>query len=169
VITIRPATPADAPIIHAIIQAAFAEYIGTIPVPPGALAETLPEVEAAVAAGCVFVAWDGAQAVGTARYDVEPDCLYVGRVAVLPGHRGRRVGAALMVHLEELAPSLGRTVLRLGTRQSMPGNLAFYSRLGYRITATEPHSRGPDVVVWFEKAVEKAPPAAGGHASGEKV
>lgn len=167
-ITIRPATPADASIIHAIIQAAFAEYIGAIPVPPAALDETLAECAADVAVGGVFVAWDGDQAVGTARYHLEPDCLYIGRVAVLPSHRGRSVGAALMTHIEALAPHLGRTILRLETRQSMPSNLAFYQRLGYRITATEPHARGPDVVLCFEKDLG-APPTQDGQTSGEKV
>jgi ribosomal protein S18 acetylase RimI-like enzyme len=92
---------------------------------------------------------------------VEADCLYVGRVAVLPSHRGRQVGAALMAHIEALAPSLGRTVLRLGTRESMPSNLAFYQRLGYRIASMEPHTRGADVVVWFEKDLGASPSQAG--------
>ena len=37
------------------------------------------------------------------------------------------------------------------TRLSMPGNVTFYERLGYRVTGTEPHKKGPDIIVWFEK------------------
>ncbi len=98
-----------------------------------------------------MLAYDGAQAVGSVRYEVRPDCLYVGRLAVLPSHRGRGVGAALMQFAESLAPGFERSKVYLGTRASMPGNIAFYERLGYRIVKREPHPRGPDINVWFEK------------------
>lgn len=151
---IRYATAEDASLLHDIIQAAFAEYRGVIAVPPGALAETLEEAEQAISQGAVLLACDGEEAVGTVRYEVRPDYLYVGRLAVLPSHRGRGVGAALMAYVEGLAPRVGRTRLHLGTRLSMPGNIAFYERLGYRIVRTEPHPRGPDTNVWFEKELK---------------
>jgi ribosomal protein S18 acetylase RimI-like enzyme len=99
------------------------------------------------------VALEGAEAVGTVRYEVKPDLLYVGRLAVLPAYRGRGVGAALMSYIERLAPSLGRTRIQLATRESIPGNIAFYERIGYHITEKVQHPRGPDIVVWFEKEV----------------
>ena len=148
---IRYATPEDAAVVHHIIQAAFAEYDGVIPVPPGALAETLEEAARAIGEGTSLLAYDGEQAVGTVRYEVRPDYVYVGRLAVLPSHRGRGVGAALMAYVEGLAPTLSRNKVHLGTRLSMPSNLAFYERLGYRIVYTEPHPRGNDTNVWFEK------------------
>ncbi len=147
---IRYANPEDATLLHNIIKAAFAEYDGVLEVPPGALSETLEEVERDIARGAALLAYDGEQAVGTVRYEVRPDYLYVGRLAVLPSHRGRKVGAALMAYVENLAPALGRTTIHLGTRLSMPGNIAFYERLGYRIVSSEPHPRGNDTNVWFE-------------------
>ncbi|MDQ3706245.1 MAG: GNAT family N-acetyltransferase [Chloroflexota bacterium] len=151
---IRYANPADAALLHNIIRAAFAEYDGVLAVPPGALGETLQEVEQAIARGTALLAYDGGHAVGTVRYEVRPGYLYVGRLAVLPSHRGRGVGAALMSYVERLAPGLGRTTIHLGTRLSMPGNLAFYERLGYRVDSTEPHPRGNDTNVWFEKELK---------------
>ena len=151
---IRCANPEDAALLHNIIRAAFAEYDGVLAVPPGALTETLQEVERAIARGTALLAYDAEQAVGTVRYEVRPSYLYVGRLAVLPSHRGRRVGAALMAYVERLAPELGRTTIHLGTRLSMPGNLAFYERLGYRIVSREPHPRGNDTNVWFEKELK---------------
>jgi ribosomal protein S18 acetylase RimI-like enzyme len=137
--------------LHAIIQAAFAEYDGVMAVPPGALSETLEQAAEAIAKGTALLAYDGEQVVGTVRYEVRADHIYVGRLAVLPSHRGRKVGAALMACVESLANELGRPKVHLWTRLSMPSNLAFYERLGYRIVNTEPHPRGDDTNVWFEK------------------
>lgn len=156
IVQIRCATIEDAPLIHDIIQAAFAEYDGVIAVPPGALAETVEQAAQAIGEGTALLAYAGEEAVGTVRYEVRPDYIYVGRLAVVPTHRRRRVGAALMAHVESLAPALGRSKVHLWTRLSMPSNLAFYERLGYRIVHTEPHSRGNDTNVWFEK--ELGPP-----------
>jgi ribosomal protein S18 acetylase RimI-like enzyme len=148
---VKAARPGEASLVYDIIQTAFAEYIGAIPVPPGAMNETLPEVEQAISEGCVLLAWHDTEAVGTARYQLHPEYLYVGRVAVLPTHRRRGIGKALMAYIEQMAPALGRTRIRLGTRQSMPTNLAFYEQLGYKVVGTEPHSKGPDTNVWLEK------------------
>ncbi len=150
---IRPATPDDAAVLHEIVQSAFAEYDGVLVVRPRALGDTPEEAKRAIAEGGVLLAWDSDQAVGSVRYEIQPDCLYVGRLAVLPSHRRRGVGIALMKYVENLAPKMGRSRVALWTRQSMPSNLAFYSRLGYRVEKTEPNSRGPDTNVWFVKDI----------------
>jgi ribosomal protein S18 acetylase RimI-like enzyme len=148
---IRYATEEDAGAVFALIQEAFAEYTGTIPVPPGALGDTLEETRRALGDGQTLLALDGGKVAGTARYELRDGYLYVGRVAVHPAFRRRGVGVELMRYIEKIAPGLGRTRLRLGTRQSMPGNIAFYEGLGYRIVEREQHPRGPDINVWFEK------------------
>jgi ribosomal protein S18 acetylase RimI-like enzyme len=163
----KRATEEDAPAVHALIHLAFGEYLGTIPVPPGALSDTLETTIEAVRKGTTILLLDGdldlvdgkiivpdthtAQLVGTARYEARPDYLYIGRVAVHPDHRRRGIGASLIRHIEGLAPPLGYTKLHLETRGSMPGNLAFYEGLGYTVTAREPSPRGPDTRVSFEK------------------
>ena len=150
---IRPATRADALTVVQVVLSAFAEYDGALQVRPSALSDTVEQAEHAIEQGGVLLAWDGGQAVGTVRYDLREDCLYVGRLAVAPSHRRRGVGAALMRYIEELAPTLGRNRIELATRQSMPGNLAFYGRLGYHVARTEPNKRGPDTNVWFAKEI----------------
>lgn len=163
----KQATEEDALAIHALIQLAFGEYRDSIPVPPGALNDTLEATTDAVRKGTTIMLLDGelewtdgnitypntqnVQLVGTARYEARPDYLYVGRVAVHPDHRRRGIGASLMRHIEGLAPSLGYTRLHLETRASMPGNIAFYEGLGYTIVNRMPNSRGPDINVSFEK------------------
>lgn len=154
---IRPAKNEEAPLIYQIIQAAFAEYAGKIPVPPEAIQETLAEIEAAIKTGNVILALDEVTPIGTVRYHLYPDYLHIGRLAVLPSYRGCGVGVALIKYLEELAPSLGRTVLRLSTRQSMSNNLVFYVRLGYSVTKIEPYPKGPDVNVFFAKDLSHPP------------
>lgn len=150
---IRPATRDDAARLVQIVQSAFVEYDGVLAVRPMALSETLEEAERAIEDGGVLLALDGDKAVGTVRYELRSDCLYLGRLAVLPSHRRRGVGAALMNYIESLAPTAGYSRIELCTRQSMPGNLAFYSRLGYHIDRTEPNKRGPDTNVWFAKEI----------------
>jgi ribosomal protein S18 acetylase RimI-like enzyme len=150
-IKIRRAAPSDAPAIHRLVHAAFAEYRGVINPATEAESETLEAVMADVEAGVAFIAWRDGEAVGTARYELRSDCLYARRVAVLPEYRGQGIADALMLHLEDLARSQGRDKVCLGTRRSLPRNLSFYRRLGYRITKEEPHRRGPDWTVWFEK------------------
>jgi len=148
---VRLARSDEAPTVHAITQAAFAEYRGVLPVESGALDETLADVEAALANGGAALAMIGGQPVGAARFELESDALYVGRVAVLPSHRRQGIASALMRFCEDLAPSLGRDQVRLGVRQSLPSNVALYQALGYEVTSREPHPRGPDVSLTMRK------------------
>lgn len=155
-IDIRKATRQDAQVVHSLVQAAFSEYRGVVVPPTEAENETLGAVIKDIEAGVVLVGWRGEEAVGTARYELRPDCLYARRVAVPPEYRGQGIGDALMLHLEELARSLGYARVSLSTRRSLPRNLSFYRRLGYVVTKEEPHHRGPDWTVWFEKDLSKA-------------
>ncbi len=154
---IRQARSEDAAAVHEVVQDAFREYRGVLAVSLSALGETLEDVRREISAGRVLVALEGTEAVGTVRYELKPDCIYVGRLAVLPAYRKRGVGAALMDHVERLAPALGRTRLQLATRESVPGNLQFYERLGYRVVERVAHARGPDITVWFEKELGAQP------------
>ncbi|HST03548.1 MAG TPA: GNAT family N-acetyltransferase [Chloroflexia bacterium] len=162
----KHATEEDASAVHALIQLAFGEYVGMLAVPPGALNDTLEDTLAAVREGhTILLSVDdpdgegngssngNTKLVGTARYEMRPEYLYVGRVAVHPDYRRQGIGAMLMRHIEGLAPDLGYGRLYLGTRASMPGNVAFYEQLGYTVVKQEPHPRGPDLNVWFEKVL----------------
>lgn len=153
---LRFATEDDAEAVHTLIMTAFDEYRGVIAVPPGALRDTLASAQGAVREGRTVLAYvrddsSEEQLVGTARYEPRDEHLYVGRVAVHPAYRRHGVGKALMAHMEDVARSLGYNRIYLGTRASMPGNLAFYERLGYVIVSREPRTDGPDVNIWFQK------------------
>ncbi len=151
ILNIRPAHPSDARLIFEITRQAFAEYKGKLPVPTSGEQETFEKVQEDLAKGGAIMAVLDGEVVGAARYQPYPDYLYIGRVAVLPSHRGLGIATAMLGHLEVLALKLGKIETRLGTRGSLPHNIRLYQGLGYTIYLTEPHPRGPDEIVHFSK------------------
>jgi ribosomal protein S18 acetylase RimI-like enzyme len=143
----------EAPLVHGIMREAFAEYAGRLPVESGALRESVADVATAMRAGGAVLCFldDGAAlcllddvAVGSARFLVEDDALYVNRVAVLPAYRRRGIASALMSFLEDVARSRGKNAIRIGVRESLPSNIALYEALGYGTVSIDRHPGGPD-------------------------
>ncbi len=130
-------------LIHRLTQAAFAEFRGALDPPSGAEAETPAVVAADIAAGGAAVAWIGQEPVAAVRVARQPDHLYVGRLAVLPSHRGRGVARALMAFAEAHAASLGLPEVRVEVRSALPGNVAFFRRCGFAVVEERPHHRSP--------------------------
>ena len=141
-VRVVPAVPNDAPLVHAITQAAFAEQ-ATLDPPSSALVESEEDVARAIAAGGAVLAWDGSVAVATARFELAAHHLYVGRLAVLPGQRRLGLGAALMAYLEVEARRRGLPEVRVGVRRALPCNVAFFERLGFQVIAEQPHPKQP--------------------------
>jgi ribosomal protein S18 acetylase RimI-like enzyme len=140
---IELASVADAALVHRLMWEAFAEYDGVLEPPTGALAESVADVEAAIAAGGAVLVWQGKEAIASARFQPEADHLYIGRVSVPPAHRGNGLARAVMAFLEEHGRTLGLPEAQVGVRRNLPGNIALYERLGYVIVREEPHPRGP--------------------------
>lgn len=130
---------------------AFAEYAETLRAPSGAILETVADVEAIMRRGGAVLAWDGPQAVGSARFEPAEGFLYVGRVAVLPAYRRRGIARNMMRFLEDDAVANGFRRIELGVRASLPSNLALYRSLGYVTVEVRPHHSGLDSVVWLAK------------------
>lgn len=152
-LTIRLATVDEAPVVRRIMLAAYAEYRGALPVDSGAHTETVDDVLKDMERGGAVLAEDDDLAVGSARYTTEEEYVYVGRLAVLPSHRRRGVGSAMMRFLEEVASHAGRDAIRVGVRDSLPINVGLYRSLGYEVTSVDPHPRGPDGVWTMVKRV----------------
>lgn len=150
---IELATAEQAHLVHQTMRAAYAEYDGVLIPPSGALRETVADVEAAMSKGGAVLVWDGGEAVGSARFEARHDHLYIGRVSVVPSHRGHGIGAALMQRIEVIARERGVGTIQLVVRNSLPENLAFYHRLGYTTLKIEPHEKGGDNVVTMGKAL----------------
>jgi ribosomal protein S18 acetylase RimI-like enzyme len=134
-----PLREADAEAVAAVIRAAFEEYRGRLDPPSGALAETAETVREKMRTAQAVLAFDGPAPVGCALLRPEEGRLYVFRLAVLPGHRGRGLGRALLAHAEERARALSLPRVRLGVRAALERQIAFYEALGYRRVGAESH------------------------------
>jgi ribosomal protein S18 acetylase RimI-like enzyme len=141
------------------MREAFAEYEGILAVPSSAHGESVDDVRSAMQrGGAVLAFWEG-NVAGSARYRVDPDVLYVGRVSVLPAYRRRGVARAMMRFLEQLGPTVERDRVRVIARESLPGNVELYRALGYRVVKIAPHPRGPDRECWMEQQLPGRQPS----------
>jgi len=140
---VTSATPDDAPLVRAIMLAAFEQFRGTLQPPSSALDETVEDTRRAIAAGGAALAWVDGLAAGSVRYVPRAEYLYVGRLAVLPAFRGRGVAAALLVSMEQQARSIGLSEVRVEVRLALAENVTFFRRLGFGTVSEQPHPRGP--------------------------
>lgn len=145
------AAQAEAVQVHTVMVEAF-RSVQELDPPSGALSETLAEAEEGIHEGGALLGWIGEEAVASVRFRLEPEYLYIGRLAVHPDYQGRAIGSALMHRMEAVARLTGRPKLLLGTRMRIEKNVALYRKLGYEIVKEHRHPRGSDIVVWLEKA-----------------
>jgi ribosomal protein S18 acetylase RimI-like enzyme len=150
-VTIRPARLDEVDEVHRIMRLAFEDYRNVLSPPTGALSETVEDVRNAISNGGAFLAFEGDVVVGCARYRLFPDHAYAERVAVLPGHRGKGVAAALMEAIEIAVRAFGLPEVRVGVRASLPSNLRLYENLGYRTIASRPYPTGTDFEIFLSK------------------
>jgi len=141
--------------VHELTQAAFAGYEALEP-PSGASRETLESVRGDLETAGGALAWLDTRPVGCLRFVVAAQHLHVRRVAVAPELQGRGIGRALMAWAEDQAGSRGLSRVTVGVRLSLPGNLAFYRRLGYEVIAEHSHE-GYDRPTWV--LMDKGVPA----------
>ncbi|AXI48627.1 drug:proton antiporter [Sulfitobacter sp. SK012] len=78
-----------------------------------------------------LIAHDAHQPVGTARITLAGGVAKIGRVCVLPSHRGTGLGAALIRQGLEVATAQGATQAKLGAQTHA---LGFYEKLGFVAT-----------------------------------
>ncbi len=125
---IRPARPADAEAIDALVQRAYRPYVARIGGRPRPMDDDYTEK---VAQGSLFVLEDGG-AVGAMELVEKGDHLLIENVAVEPARHGEGLGGALLEFAEDRARAAGLDLIRLYTNAAMTENLAIYSHLGYR-------------------------------------
>jgi predicted N-acetyltransferase YhbS len=155
-ILIRDARPDDAAAIRAVQQAAFLPLVDVLPSRPTALQEEEASLRQLLerAPRRAVVALVSGEMVASGRWEGAPPEGVLKRIAVHPAWQSRGVGRRLVEALEINARQLGFLRMRAGTRRRLPGNAAFYERMGYRVVAVEPYPPGiDDHTVWLEKVL----------------
>ena len=158
VFTITPVGSDEAILVHLISVGAFREYEGALLPTSGALLESEADVAAEIDLGGAALAWSGEAPVGSILFRPVENWLYVGRLAVLPEFRFAGAGRLLLDHAEGVARSLGLPRMRVGVREALPGNRAFFERVGFSLVGEEPHPRHPaSIRLILEKPVNQKP------------
>jgi ribosomal protein S18 acetylase RimI-like enzyme len=130
---IREARHEEIEIVHGIMIEAFAEYIGILQPPSGALRETIQSIQSKIEdKGGAIIAFEDNTAVGATIYYYQENYMYIGRVSVLPTYRGKGIGREMIYYLEQQAINIGYSETRVEVRLSLPNNLRLYEKLAYR-------------------------------------
>jgi GNAT superfamily N-acetyltransferase len=139
-LTLREATNDDVPTLVSLLKAAFEEYRDRLDPPSGAHEETIEKVRGVIQSAGAALAYVGETAAGCVFYAPVGRSMDLFRLAVLPAHRQRGVGRALIAYVEARTLAVGITRVRLGVRIALPGNRAYYERLGYRFVEARTHA-----------------------------
>ncbi|WFS02886.1 GNAT family N-acetyltransferase [Rhizobium tumorigenes] len=123
----------------ALIQTSFADTEGRIDPPSSAKALTAQSLRQKAGAEIGFIAMQEKILAGCIFCRLEPDCLYIGKLAVLPTLQGRGIGRGLIEAAEQLARQEKLPALRLETRIELVENHATFAAWGFRKTAENAH------------------------------
>ena len=138
-IQLRQAKESEAPVLLAILHAAFEEYRGRLDPPSGVHVETIESVQSKLKKSWAVIAFAGNEAAGCVFYEKENEHIYLGRLSVLPQFRKLGIGRALIDYVEAQAANLKVPRVQLGVRIALPHLKAYYGQLGYRTVSYETH------------------------------
>ena len=124
--------PAAEPVdeLLALVHGAFA---GLQP-PSSVLNETIDDVARRLREGFALVARADGRLIGSVFAARQGDALYLARLAVAPAWRKQGVGRALVEASAAEARAMGLERLTLRVRQNLPGNRAYFEKLGFAVT-----------------------------------
>jgi len=124
---IRPMQEGDAPWVAALIRTAFAAIGTKLDPPPSALRVTAEAIrEHLQTGGGAVYGFDGC-----ILWSVKDGGLYVGRLAVLPEHRGQGIAMALLRQAETVARSTRLPRIHLEVRLALASNRRLFARAGF--------------------------------------
>lgn len=162
---IRPATPADVPALHALVERAYrgdaaragwtheADLLGGQRTDAAALHDTLGQPRS-----CILVAEDAGRLVATVRLDdLGHGLVHLGMLAVEPARQAGGLGRAILAAGEaHAAAAFGATRIEMTVIAQRPELIAWYGRRGWHPTGETrpfPHDdrrfgepRRPDLV-----------------------
>ncbi|MBQ3435245.1 MAG: GNAT family N-acetyltransferase [Selenomonadaceae bacterium] len=111
-----------------------AKLLGNPDIPP--LKQTLPDLQAEYDEKIFLKAIDDTGAiVGSVRYLLEGDSVYIGKLIVNPAFQRQGIGTSLLLEVEKLCPNRR---YELFTSNKSLRNISLYERLGYKVFAVKP-------------------------------
>jgi predicted N-acetyltransferase YhbS len=113
--------------IMAMVHSAFAHFTP----PSGVLKETAADLAERQRDGFVLVAMEGDEFIGSVFCAEKDGALYLTRMATRPDLQKRGIGRALLQAAENEARRSGLPKLMLRVRQTLPDNLAYFSKHGF--------------------------------------
>lgn len=122
-----------------LILSSFAYMDRRIDPPSSAHALTVDSLRQKAKDEVAFAIVAGGDLLGCVFCKPEPDCLYIGKLAVAPGFQGKGVGRMLLAAAEETARRLKLPALRLQTRIELTGNHATFATWGFVETDRTAH------------------------------
>jgi predicted N-acetyltransferase YhbS len=129
----------DAAAVAALIRAAFAaQFVVTDP-PSSALRVTGEEIAAHLRTGGGAVVEVEGSVIGSVLWAAQDDGLYLGRLAVAPGWRGRGVAKALVAEVETAARRMALPHIHLSTRLVLLDNRRLFAACGFVETTCHAH------------------------------
>ncbi len=147
-VVLRTATAADAPVLAAIIAAAFEQYRGRLVPESSAFRETGAAISRELAAGAgAILAEQHGEVLGCVMIKNMAGDLYFGRLSVAPRARGRGLARRLVEAVEAEARRRGLAGVRLGVRLVLTDNRRLFASLGYTEISREAHA-GFDRPTW---------------------
>lgn len=108
--------------------------------PPSSMArETIDDMRRRARTQTIFVAEADGALVGGVFCERQGDAFYIGRLAVIEPWRRRGVASALVGAATAKARELGLRTMSLRARVSLPRNVAFFERHGFRSIGVKSH------------------------------
>lgn len=148
---IRPAVAADAAVIARIVNQAF---VVEREFRPGERTNA-DEIATLIARDAFLVGEERGQIAGAVHVRVGGAKGYFGMLAVAPAGQGKGLGRTLMAAAEDYCRGRGCEVMTMSTGEERRELVAWYERLGYRVTAVEvsenPAFNRPLRIVLMEK------------------
>lgn len=128
---IRPARPEEAPALAALVERAYAPWVGVIGRRPAPMED---DYAARVTAGQAWVLEEGGALHGLVVLEPHPGHLLLDNIAIEPARQGSGDGGRLLDFVETEARRRGLPEVRLYTNALMARNIALYARRGFAET-----------------------------------
>lgn len=141
-ICFQRATAADAYNIERLTRAAYAKWVPVIGREPLPMTFQYAEI---LARDPVELAMDNAAIVGLVHLTHRDGYMLIENLATDPSRQSGGIGNALLALAEAEAGKAGFREMRLYTNGAFAGNLRFYAKRGYAVTAREPFMGGTTV------------------------